>query len=105
MSDAQFPFPVSPKRAVFTLRQVVHAQEPILFVVRDEDDGDWQFLNGKFVYKKDMLIVSLEEILLHDPTLHSLSNLPRGWKAFRKSTRHAWQREEILVKNLKPKTA
>jgi hypothetical protein len=94
-------FPKSPMRAVFTLRQVVEGKEPILFVVHEEEEGDWQFLNGKSVSKKDMRVVTFGEILSHDPSLHALSTLPAGWYASRKSPDHAWEQKEIFEERVR----
>jgi len=101
MSDVDFHFPKSPKRAVFTLQQVIHGHDPILMVFHDREEDDWQFLNGKTVSQKDMLVVPFAKILSHDPSLHTLANLPAGWCAVRKSTNHAWERKELFAAKIK----
>ena len=91
MSD--WPFSDPPSAAAITVGKVVTAQEPILHVVHDEDDGSWQFLPGGAVDVADAMMVSLESITKMDPSVLELADLPLGWTATRTSRADAWQRE------------
>jgi len=66
---------------------------PVLFVCHDSDDGTWQFLTGDDVSMADALLVSLESVVAHDPTLAALADLPEGWKATRSHIGAEWVRE------------
>ena len=63
--------------AVFTLKQIFYDNIPILYVCHEEEDGAWQFLTGEPVEEKDSMIVALEEILEHDPTINELYDSKR----------------------------
>jgi hypothetical protein len=90
-----FHFSESRKHVVFTLKQIVALKEPILFVIHDADEADWQFLSGKSVSQKDLLLVSLESLVTEDPSLNELADLPQGWYATRTTVRSAWERKEM----------
>ncbi|MCY2983983.1 MAG: hypothetical protein NTY15_10125 [Planctomycetota bacterium] len=79
--------------AVISLRQIVFGIAPILHVVHDEDDHGWQFLNLDDAREEDASVVTLEEIVKLDPTVLALADIPPGWRAWRKSVTHEWNRE------------
>lgn len=87
-----WPFADPENTAVFTTRQVVERGLPILWIWHDEDDGAWQFLCGTTSEAADLLIVGLAEIVRIDPSVSSVANLPRGWKAWRSSQSDSWKR-------------
>ncbi|WP_158265276.1 DUF4262 domain-containing protein [Blastopirellula marina] len=87
-----WPFAGAKNSAVFTTRQVLEENHPILYVAHDED-GDWQFLCGTTNEEADARVVSLKNIVDLFPTLAELADLPIGWYACRDSVDEPWQRE------------
>lgn len=81
-------------RAVFTTKPVIHDDHPILLVSHDAE-GDWQFLCGTTNRAEDAAVVALGEMLKHDPSIGKVADLPEGWRAFRKSLKAPWKREQI----------
>ena len=92
MSTQDFKFDEERNVAVFTVRQIFNEKKPIRYVSHDKEDGAWQFLTGEPVEEKDLMIVSLEEITNHDPTLNDLYDLPMGSYAERKFIGDNWKR-------------
>lgn len=88
----KWPFADPPNMATITVRQIIEEGEPILYVTHDADDGGWQFLTGGDVSTDDAMVVSLEEMLKHDPTLAELAKLEPGWTAARQDVGSPWQR-------------
>lgn len=68
--------------SVFTSRHILEEGAPVLYVVHDEE-GDWQFLGSEDVVDEDVRIISMKQMLEHDPSLHKLANMPRGMEAIR----------------------
>jgi hypothetical protein len=91
-----WPFDDPPNVATISLRDIMEMKCPILFVSHDEDDGMWQFLDGRDApQEKDAVVLCLEEVLSLDPTIRELADLPLGWRAWRDDIRQKWQREPI----------
>jgi hypothetical protein len=82
----------SQNTAVFTTTHVLRLGEPILFVSHD-NDGSWQFHYGGSKSVGDAMIVALEAIVQHDPSVSELSNLPLGWRASRIAPNTPWHRK------------
>ncbi len=79
--------------AVFTTTQVVRHRLPILHVSHDYGDGAWQFHTGASrVSSDDLMVVGLDEMVEHDPTIRELADLPRGWIAERDRVGSPWRR-------------
>lgn len=78
--------------AVFTTAKVLKDGKPILHVSHDAD-GAWQFHTGEDVEEKDSMVVSLKEMVRHDPYLADLADLALGWVADRKSANETWDRK------------
>ena len=87
------PFDEPPGRTVFTTRRVTELGYPVLVVSHDADDGAWQFLCGTTNDPKDGVTESLASMLARHPELEELSDLPRGWIAWREDKMSAWVRE------------
>jgi hypothetical protein len=85
-----FPRPAEP--AVITVVQVLRHGMPLLYVTHDAHDGGSQFLTGKTLDVEDAMVVGLEEMIRHDPTLAALADLPIGWCAWREGRDAKWQR-------------
>ena len=79
---------------MFTTRQVLEREEPILHVTHNIDDHGWQFL-GSDARAEDAKIISLEEAVELDPSVLQVADLPLGWHAWRASVEEAWIREII----------
>jgi len=87
-----WPFSDPPNLAVITLKQIIEDGQPVLHVTRDSDDGGWQFLCLDAVHEEDARVVALGEMLLLDPTLAELVDLPLGWHAWRQMSTEPWRR-------------
>src|SRR5262245_600993 len=90
MSD--WPFPDPQNVAVITLKRIINAGYPILYVSHDEDDGVWQFLDSGIVETDDAMLVGLGTIVKHDPSIKEVGDLPLGWSAWRSTPEDSWQR-------------
>ena len=88
-----WPFADPPDVATFTVRQIIDGTRPILLVSHDADDGGWQFLTGEALSMDDALLVALKEIVLRDPSVLLLADLPTGWQASRRDAEAQWVRE------------
>ena len=88
-----WPFADPKDVAVFTTTQVLRLRQPILHVSHDDEDGAWQFHAGSVqVSTSDMMVVALEEMVAHDPTITELADLPCGWIAERDGMGSPWRR-------------
>jgi hypothetical protein len=88
--NSNFKFFESKNLAVFTTRQVMFQNYPILEVYHDKEDGAWQFLCGTTTDPKDLLVVCLEEVIKKDLSLNELFYLELGKSANRKSLKDKW---------------
>lgn len=88
--NADFKFREAENLAVFTTRQWIEEQKPILQVIHD-DDGDWQFLTGDQM-PEDIKIVALKQLVLSDPTLNEVFDLEYGKEALRTEVGGEWKR-------------
>jgi hypothetical protein len=91
----KWPFTDACNTAIFTTRDVIEDNKPILLVTHDQDDGAWQFHTVKTVLVSDAKIAALDEIVYHDPSVVELADLPRGWSAIRDSITMPWKRQPI----------
>jgi hypothetical protein len=95
--NAEFKFREEKNLGVFTTKQWLELDKPILRVVH-EDDGAWQFLTGDQM-PEDIKLVSLEQMVLKDSTVNGVFNLDYGEAAERESIGGEWARTK--VKNAK----
>lgn len=78
--------------SVFTTRQVMIGNSPIVYVVHDEE-GDWQFFGAdENVQDTDVMIVSLQQVVQHDPTVLEIANLPKSTVATREDANAPWMK-------------
>lgn len=93
-----WPFDQPRNCAVLTTTHVMKEGRDIICVFHDADDHGWQFHSegGKTV--AEHLVVSLGEIVRHDPSVLEVADLPPGWKAWRKKKEATWQRAEVRNK-------
>lgn len=91
--NAAFKFREASSMGVFTTRQWLELDRPILRVVHDHD-GDWQFLTGDQLLE-DARIVCLADLVERDPTLNKVFNLDYGEAAERAAVGEKWTRSEV----------
>ena len=92
-TNDDWPFEDPKNVSVFTTAQVLRFRQPILHVSHDDGDGAWQFHTGaEQVSTGEAMIVALEEMVEHDPTICELADLPCGWFAERDSVGSPWRR-------------
>jgi len=83
-------FPESLNIYVFTTKYVLNEGSPIVYVSHD-DDGDWQFLGKeKGLGEEDAKVISLGEMIEHDPSIKEIAHLPLGKKAIRENIYSPW---------------
>jgi len=87
-----WPFEDPRNVATISLRRIVFSGRPVLFVVHDDDDGTWQMLDDEPMTIEDACVVALEEMVVLDPTLVELADLPSGWEARRDFVGGPWRR-------------
>ncbi len=80
---------------VFTLKCIVLDKMPITYVSHDAE-GDWQFLRqDRQLREEDAMLISLGEMIEHDPSILEIADLPLGRVATRRDRNSPWQMEEI----------
>ncbi|NVO20763.1 MAG: hypothetical protein HXX13_13765 [Bacteroidetes bacterium] len=86
-------FKCSLSTAVFTSRFVVNQGKPITIVLHELDDGNWKFLSKEDSNTKNegLVMVSLQEILMIDPTISEIAFLHEGNIAIRKYIGGNWE--------------
>ena len=93
--EPTWPFDDPPNVAVFTTTQVIRDGRPILHVAHDDEDGAWQFHSNEPIRSSDTMIVSLSEVMAHDPSLAVLADLPLGGSAERSGLGQPWLRRAV----------
>ncbi len=91
--NADFKFSEPKDLTIFTTRQWVEENKPILRVVHDEE-GDWQFLTGDQM-EDDIRIIALEQLILNDNSLNQVFDLEYGEAAEREYVGGKWSRIKI----------
>jgi hypothetical protein len=78
---------------VFTSTRVLDGEERIHYVAHDDQDGSWQFhpFSGP-TSEEEAQVVSLERIVMLDPSVEELADLPLGWHAWRDAEDAPWTR-------------
>jgi hypothetical protein len=80
--------------AVYTTRQHLELNKPIIHVVHDSE-GEWQFLTGDQI-QSDIRIVGLGQMIERDNSLNEIYNLNYGQQAVRKKIGEPWARDNIV---------
>jgi hypothetical protein len=86
---------VNLNQAVITSTYIIKEKLPILYVVH-EDADEWQFLGGQNVEEKDIMLVSIQNIIDTDETITQILHLPLGSEAMRKDKKSEWR---ITIQN------
>lgn len=102
--NAEFKFREVKNLRIFTTKQWLELDKPILRVVH-EFDGDWQFLTEEFLNieteeemenaEKNVVLVCLEEMVKMDKSLNELFDLDYGEFADRNDLNSDWCRDVI----------
>ena len=93
METDSWPFDQPRNCAVFTTREVMEREEPILLVSHDVEDHAWQFIGSTGGTLENARIIALQEAVELDSTVLELSDLPIGYQAVRQSRGDAWVRQ------------
>ncbi len=75
---------------VLTTKRIINGDTIITIVFHDEADGMWQFLDGIDTDENSAAIISINEMVLIDPNLEEIANLPLGWVAWRNDSFSEW---------------
>lgn len=94
MSVWKFEYP--PTTVVIANRKIFQQDAWIAYVSHEIDEAGWQFhTNDAEVSESDAQVVSLEDIVNHDPSVSGLADLPIGWQAWRDSAVDEWKRSPL----------
>jgi hypothetical protein len=78
--------------ATFVSECVFKEGKPILWVWHESDDATWSFANESTDH---MIVVGLDEVIAHDPTINDLFNLEMHQIATRKFIGNKWKRKQV----------
>jgi hypothetical protein len=92
----QWPFADAVDTATYSTAKVAREGLPVLQVAHDWD-GDWQFLDATTDEPGECLLLCLGCVYERDRSLAEISDLPRGWGAFRPYVGAQWERWEKPV--------
>jgi hypothetical protein len=90
--DGAWAFADPPDVAVLTCWRILRGEEWIHYVAHDEDDGAWRFQPHLFAPESEAAVVALRTIVALDPSVSVLSDLPKGWCAWREAKGAPWRR-------------
>jgi hypothetical protein len=88
-----WPFQVAVNTATYSTAKIVRDGLPVLRVSHDHD-GDWQFLDATTEEPGECVLRCFGCVFESDATLAEISDLPRGWSAFREEVGADWERWE-----------
>jgi hypothetical protein len=91
--NADFKFREAKNLAVFTTKQWLEFDKPIVRVVHDTD-GDWQFLTGDKM-PEDIRLVALEGMVARDKTLNEVFDLDYGHSLARDFIGGEWIKTKV----------
>jgi len=92
--EGYWPFDQARNVAAISTEQVLLERALITTVVHYADDHSWAFTCGRAASPEDARVVSMRQVIEHDPTLLEISDLPPGWCATREALGGAWVRCE-----------
>ncbi|WP_429933153.1 hypothetical protein [Alteromonas sp. 4B03] len=81
--------------AALITKQVIIEGFPILQVIHYSDDHSWAFMCGTTSEPSDTMIVSMEQAVAVDSSLHALASLPPGCIASRNLPTDDWLCERV----------
>lgn len=88
-----WPFQEAVNTVTYSTAKVAHDGFPVLQVSHDHD-GDWQFLDATTDEPGECVLLCFGCVFERDATLTQISDLPRGWSAFREEVGADWERWE-----------
>jgi hypothetical protein len=88
-----WPFTDAVNTVSFSTEKVARLKFPVLRVSHDAE-GDWQFLDATTEEPGECVLLCLGCVFEKDPTLAQVSDLPRGWSAYRSEIGAEWERWE-----------
>jgi len=77
--------------AVLTTKFVLIENEPITHIYHYEEDGMWEFASDRELKESDYKVVSLDEIVMIDPSVLEVADLKLGSYAHRKDKNSDWR--------------
>ena len=86
-----WPFAEPASTEVITLGRILRGESPLLLVTHDEEDGEWQFLDGEHVFEDDAVVACLGEMVQFDPSISEVADLPTGSYAWRSNLTEPWK--------------
>ena len=93
--NVEFKFREAKNLGIFTTRQWLELDKPILRVVHDID-GDWQFLTGDQM-PDDIRLVALEQMVNRDKTLNEVFDLDYGYSMDRDFIGGEWTKTKAEI--------
>jgi hypothetical protein len=84
----------SKNTVIISQRLVVEKKKPILYVYHDASD-QWQFLASEDKQMDEVIFLSLEDIISIDNSIKQISDLPKGWRAWRETKDQSWKRSKL----------
>jgi hypothetical protein len=91
-STDDWPFDQPENCAVFTTTHVMQDGEDITYVSHDLEDHGWQFHYSGEKDSSEAMIVSLKNVVEHDPSVLEVADLPPGWIAIRAHRGAPWEK-------------
>lgn len=92
--ERYWDFPVPENAGCFSLKDIVFKSKSVLHVFH-EKDGDWQFLGLEDADEKKIALVHVSHLIEKDSTLTEITDLPRGWHAWRRKVGGEWAQEKM----------
>jgi len=89
--------PSSDELVVASELSVVNGQNPVLFVGRSPEDGQWILLTDERAPREVVAYALFQDLAAHDSTLNQVRDLPVGWKATRPNKGAPWVRERFSM--------
>lgn len=84
--------------AVITTQEVIDGKQPVTYVTRDDGIaglGGWQFLDSEPLDGRQPVGIAKADLLLLDPSIAELIDLPVGWYAERDERGAPWRRGSL----------
>jgi hypothetical protein len=97
-------FRCSLSSAVYSTRLVINQGKTITIVIHEIDDGNWKFLSKEDSEHSEnkLVMISLQEILMIDPTIAEISHLREGNLAVRRFVGDTWKISPIKYQPIGP---
>ena len=77
-----------------TTEAVSSGRQPVLRVLHEDGPGGWQFYDDAEPLQGPVILTK-EQLLIIDPSLANVRDLPLGWEATRESSAATWVRAKV----------